>query len=73
MQANITSSVVLLLLGAASVACYIHDLDFLVVACQLLSLIVLKKIPYDRCGSHFCQFATTSRRFSETLPSVTTS
>lgn len=48
MQAHITSSVVLLLLGAASLACYIHDLDFLVVACQLLSLMVLKKIPYGR-------------------------
>ena len=48
MKARITSSVVLLLLGVASVVCYIHDLDFLVVACQIISLMALKKIPYSR-------------------------
>ena len=48
MKARITSSVVLLLLGVASVVSYINDLDFLVVACQIISLMVFKKIPYNR-------------------------
>lgn len=71
MKARITS-VVLLLLGVASVVCYINDLDFLVVACQILSLMVFKNIPYSRRDVVAISSHLQPTRPSQTLSSVTT-
>ena len=48
MKGRATRFAVLLVLGVASVISYINDLDFLAAVFQILSLIVSKKIRYQR-------------------------
>jgi len=42
-----------MLLGIASVVSYVNDLDILVAALQIVSLMVFKKMTYDRATANF--------------------
>jgi hypothetical protein len=52
MQARITNCAVLVVLAIASVVSYVNDLDILVAAFQVMSLMVFKKITYDRSAEN---------------------
>jgi len=53
MKMRLARFAILMVLGIASVVSYVNDLDFLVAAFQLSSLIVFKKMDYYRATANF--------------------